>query len=676
MIERLLAPAIVFINQLSFARKFMLVSLLFYIPLSVMSYVLINQAYQRIQAADNKLEAGRVTTQLLALRNAAEIHRDIRAVTLTFETHKESGKADRAQKAYEAAYKQTLADFSDYFQNRYSGDFQGDMDKAYSEFMSFTGSNGEMIGAYRALTGLVHKIDQHILLIRDTSGLGADSDNVVKAALSLIKDRVFKLSELNNRMLAASVFGINTGYLNTSVYDFMEKSYQDLIQAGEELRVSYEEVYPESARTDLIQQSYDDVVQVADKVLLTLDEKVIKAGSLPVTSDDLFQQIGAAVDIQYGFAAVLLEQARGRLLAQKGEAESSMMQVFAAVLLVLIITAYLYAAFFVALRRGIHKLMVGAERMANGDMTFEISAHSKDEMGELIGRFNQSRTRVRSLVRQVSETADRVHELCGSTQALSGETNQLISEQLDDTNQVAVAVSQMTQTAQGIADYSHEAELNVHEAQREAKEGSQVVQASVNQIAQLCDEIQRTSATITDLSDDSKNIAQVVDEIKSIAEQTNLLALNAAIEAARAGEQGRGFAVVADEVRSLSQRTHNSTSNIENIIQSFLQRIQQSVETMQNSLRMANTTADSSRRIIDALDSINGKLETVVEMNMQVTQSVSQQADVSVEIDRNVLRIRDSAEQNADKSSETESASVSMAEQTQRLKEALGQFRV
>ena len=676
MLERLLSPAILLINRLSYAHKFILVSLLFYIPLTVMSYALINQAYQQIQAADNKLEAGRVISQLLLLREAAENYRNVRTVVLALETHNEQNKHQKAKQTFEAVTQQTFTQFDDYFENEYSGDFKGDLERAYGNFKQFTASNGEMIAAFRELTGLITKIDQHILLIRDTSGLGADPDPAVKAALSLIKDRMFKLHELNNRMLTTAMFGINTGYLNTTVYDFLDKSYQDLVQGLEVFRVSYQEVYPDTAKNDEIQSAYESIAGGVDRVLRQLDEKVINAGSLPDNSNDIYQLIRDEVRQQYSFSRLLLDHAGVRLEMQKSDAESYMYRVFAAVLLVLFITAYLYAAFFVAIRRAIGKLMAGAERMANGDMTFEITGDSNDEMGELINRFNMSCDRVRSLVQQVSETADSVYQLCNSTESLSGETNELIREQLDDTNHVAVAVSEMTQTAQGIADYSQQAEENVHEARREAKDGAQVVQESVNHISQLCDEIQKTSATINDLSDDSKNIAQVVDEIKSIAEQTNLLALNAAIEAARAGEQGRGFAVVADEVRSLSQRTHSSTSNIENIIQGFLQRIQKSVDTMQNSLKMANTTADGSRKIIEALDSINSKLETVVEMNTHVTQSVNQQADVSTEIDKNVLRIRDNGEQTSEKSSETAQASVSMAEQTRQLKAALSQFRV
>ena len=203
-----------------------------------------------------------------------------------------------------------------------------------------------------------------------------------------------------------------------------------------------------------------------------------------------------------------------------------------------------------------------------------------------------------------------------------------------------------------------------------------IVSQSLKHINALAGDIGSTAEAINALAKDSESIAQVVDEIKGIAAQTNLLALNAAIEAARAGEQGRGFAVVADEVRSLSQRTHNSTSNIEGIIEKFILRTRESVGAMNRSLEVTNDTVEESKRIGVVLDSINEKLNMVVEMNSMITMSVSQQAEAAEDIDNNINAIRSTGEDAVDTAEKTAKASSTMAEEASQLKKALSSFTV
>ncbi|MCG8315797.1 MAG: methyl-accepting chemotaxis protein [Pseudomonadales bacterium] len=676
IMERLLAPAILLINQLSYAKKFILISLCFYVPIFIMGYVLINQAYLKINAAESKVEAQSFIGDVLKLRQSLDSYRNKLAVVTSAEGNADKSGLAQLRNRFETRYT-ALADTHDrYLKKNHPGSFQADIDAAYQGFQKVEGFYGEFGKVFSGLSKLTQQIDKHIVLAMEGSGLAADQDPVVKGAINLVTGNLFAMHKKVSEIEVAGSYAINLSFLNTYTYEFLDKSYQDVQAVVDLTKTTFNEALHNDSKTSQVVQQFDLLLKGIEELLFYVDNSIVNASTLPKVSQPLEALATQQLARQYQFSELLLLAVESQVNFQKQQAESYMYQNLFGILVVLTITAYLYGAFYLSIRKGIAKVNYGAESMARGDMRFEIHGDSKDELGELIERFNTSTDKVRALVHQVSDAADNVFNLCTSTQSLAEETNDLVSGQMDNTNQVAVAVSEMSKTALGVADYSQQAEHNVQEAQDVAKAGAATVEVSVQNIARLCSEIQVTSETINALSEDSKNIAQVVDEIRGIAEQTNLLALNAAIEAARAGEQGRGFAVVADEVRSLSQRTHSSTSNIENIIQQFLQRIQQSVLTMENSLQMANTTAEESNKINDALNSINTKLQSVCEMNMQVTRSVNQQAEVSHQVDRNVLRIRLSGEKTSLKSDESAKASLEMAEETKRLKQALSFFKV
>ena len=676
MMERLLAPAILLINQLSYAKKFILVSLCFYVPIFIMGYVLVNQAYLKITAADSKVEAQSFIRGALVLRQQLDHYRNKLTVVASAEGNADKSGLAALQKNYEQSYKNLVEAHPHYLQKNHPGKFQADIEASYQEFQTVEGFYGEFGKVFSSLYKLTQRIDKHIVLAMEGSGLAADQDPVVKGAINLVTANLFDLHRKISQISVASGYAINLTFLNTYTYEYLDKSYQELQAVADLARATFHDALAEDSKTAKVRQQFDELNNGLVELLGFVDNSIVNASTLPKNTQQLDQLVMRQLEQQYQFSELLLLAVEDQVNLQKQEAESYMYKNLLGIFAVLILTAYLYGAFYLSIRKGIAKVNYGAQSMARGDMRFEIHGDSKDELGALIERFNTSTDKVRELVHQVSDTADNVFNLCTSTQSLAEETNGLVSGQMENTNQVAVAVSEMSKTALGVADYSQQAEKNVQEAQEVAKAGAATVEVSVQNISRLCSEIQVTSETINALSEDSKNIAQVVDEIRGIAEQTNLLALNAAIEAARAGEQGRGFAVVADEVRSLSQRTHSSTSNIENIIQQFLQRIEQSVLTMENSLQMANTTAEESNKINAALNSINAKLESVCEMNMQVTRSVNQQAEVSHEVDRNVLRIRLSGEKTSLKSDESAKASLEMAEETRRLKQALSFFKV
>ncbi|WP_416171833.1 methyl-accepting chemotaxis protein [Pseudomonas putida] len=309
-------------------------------------------------------------------------------------------------------------------------------------------------------------------------------------------------------------------------------------------------------------------------------------------------------------------------------------------------------------------------------MTVSFQAHSRDELGELGQGFSETVRRIRGLIDQVGRTVVAVEEQAGQVLTVSARSNQAVSGQREQIEQVATAMNQMSATAQEVARSAALAANGAQQVNLESANGRTLVASQQDSIGRLAEEIDQTVLAINRLADDSQAIGQVLEVIRSIAEQTNLLALNAAIEAARAGEQGRGFAVVADEVRTLARRTQDSTAQIAQMIQRLRDGVEQAVRAMGSSHQMAAGTVDEARQVQQALGNILGAVGGIVEQNQQIAAAVEQQTAVAHDIDRNIVAINRAAQDSAQGACHTESVSRVLLDQVSTLKALMGGFRV
>ncbi|WP_407692369.1 methyl-accepting chemotaxis protein [Pseudomonas xionganensis] len=237
-------------------------------------------------------------------------------------------------------------------------------------------------------------------------------------------------------------------------------------------------------------------------------------------------------------------------------------------------------------------------------------------------------------------------------------------------------MNEMSATAQEVARSAAAAVDSAQSVNDETVTGRALVESQVGSIQRLAGEIDQSVAVINQLATDSASISQVLDVIKGIAEQTNLLALNAAIEAARAGEQGRGFAVVADEVRNLAKRTQQSTEEIEAMISKLQGGVGAAVKAMGASHKMADSTVSESSKVQAALDNILGAVGMIVDQNQQIATAAEEQTAVAQDIDQNIVEINQAGEQAAEGASQTAQASRELSLLVSRLKELIGAFRV
>jgi methyl-accepting chemotaxis protein len=317
-----------------------------------------------------------------------------------------------------------------------------------------------------------------------------------------------------------------------------------------------------------------------------------------------------------------------------------------------------------------------AERVAAGDLTHNLVSLRRDELGQL-QRSMQSMTQgLRELIGGISDGVTQIASAAEELSAVTEQTSAGVNNQKVETDQVATAMNEMAATVQEVARNAEEASEAAVAADQQAREGDKVVGEAIAQIERLAAEVSHSTEAMGELKRESDKIGSVLDVIKSVAQQTNLLALNAAIEAARAGEAGRGFAVVADEVRSLAQRTQKSTEEIEELIVGLQNGTQQVATIMDNSRTLTDSSVELTRRAGGSLESITRTVSAIQAMNQQIAAAAEQQSAVAEEINRSVLNVRDVSDQTSAASEETAASSVELARLGTHLQTLVGRFKV
>ncbi|BCV37851.1 methyl-accepting chemotaxis protein [Shewanella indica] len=310
------------------------------------------------------------------------------------------------------------------------------------------------------------------------------------------------------------------------------------------------------------------------------------------------------------------------------------------------------------------------------DLSLRCDVGSNDELGMIGRHFNSMVESFQKLIEQVIESVDAMRHSCEELSRNAISASEGVSKQLNETDMVATAITEMGATIDEIAKNTELAAGKAEQTHHNAQDGQVEVEDTINKIQSLAQQLNDSAKVVAELEKDSQTIGSVLDVIRGIAEQTNLLALNAAIEAARAGEQGRGFAVVADEVRSLAMRTQESTEEIAGIIQTLQSRTHSIVDIMEQSQKQGGESAQQAASAGTLLAQINADVTNIMDMSTQIAAAIEEQSMVAAEVNKNVVVIRDIAEESAQAAEENATASDEVRHRADYLHQAVSQFKI
>jgi len=676
-VKSLLYPAVALMNRLSFGMKFSLISVLFLLPMLATNYYLVRDSWREYQGTRVELQSLDLLGSSLALRRDLESLNNQVQMNATLG---QSGKAGDLEGKISALEQSVLSRLQSL----------NAMATEPEQIAAFDAKRDELIAAFKAqqqetsllsksaLIGkLLNKAQMLSQIIASQAGLSRDPQSDLRQLSELITSVTPLVTQTLGEGRAMGAYSLGQGFLNSSSSTRVDELLQQLEKIQAEYGLKLQDALGSSkaahAALDGLAKSSNASLKQGSELF---EEQVVMAETLDAPWQDFYDGVSRLMAQTYQLDDATLTFLGQQLEQRLAQNRTHMVVLVSALSAVFLLIFYLYAGFYASTRTTLRRLGAMMDKVAAGDMTVTFVAQSRDELGDLGQVFNGTVAKIHDLIERVGHTVSQVELQAGQVETVSAQSNQAVSGQRMQIEQVATAMNQMSSTAQEVARSAAAAVSSAHSVNDETVSGRSLVQSQQGSIARLATEIDQSVQVINQLATDSQSISSVLEVIKSIAEQTNLLALNAAIEAARAGEQGRGFAVVADEVRTLARRTQHSTEEIEQMISRLQSGVAAAVKAMGSSHDMASGTVGQSERVQQALENILGAVGMIVDQNQQIAAAVEQQTAVAHDIDQNIVEINRAGEHAAEGAYQTEAASRQLSLQVIELKQLIGAFRV
>jgi len=472
--------------------------------------------------------------------------------------------------------------------------------------------------------------------------------------LILMSVLIFALSSLHKNQQLLTEQAVITDNLSvidelrTSFFELKVNTTEFVLFLDEETRKNRDQNYVQLREAmfdsdivelqSLVTELDDYYDQVRHATVAFVDDDRMKGNFILESSNHTAKRINEAINKQLD-KYTMIEQSNINLITESNNGVAfSLYLLFVVLLVVGIAISFFLARFISSELNDLTEVIKEIER--DGNLRLRAKVNSNDEIGMLTRAFNKLLQNLFMIVLEVKKKGDQLVESADNLSTVADNTRNGVQNQTGEIVQVATAMTEMSASVAEVASITHKASYLADNCNSESESGSEVVKETITVINELVDDVQRSASAIDELKKRSENIGAVLDVIKSISEQTNLLALNAAIEAARAGEQGRGFAVVADEVRTLAQRTQESTGEIENLVASLQSGSQNAFEIMNQSRGKARDTVLKAEEADRSLHMITQSVSNIADLNMQIARATEQQSETAEEVSRNMINIQ------------------------------------